>query len=238
MKKKCTSCNSEITQNYCPNCGKPSRLERINGRYIINEIADILSFEKGIFHTIKELALKPGESIRDFLLKDRNRLVKPVVFIIITSLIYTLTIHFFNIDDGYIDVSFEGTSHINTIFFQWVQTHYGYANMLIGLFIALWIKLFFKKYDYNIFEILILLCFLMGMTMLIFALFGLIEGLTHLRLMQFAGIIGLLYTIWGTGQFFKAKIINYIKAFSSHTLGMMTFLIVAIIIGLILDKIL
>jgi len=65
-------------------------MTRIDGKYLLQEIYSVLSFEKGFLLTIRELAINPGKSIKDFLNEDRNRLVKPVVFLILTSLIYTI----------------------------------------------------------------------------------------------------------------------------------------------------
>jgi hypothetical protein len=108
----------------------------------------------------------------------------------------------------------------------------------MGVFIALWTRLFFKKYDYNIFEILILLCFVMGMAMLIFSAFGVIQGLTQIKLMQFAGVFGFIYTTWAIGNFYeKNKLINYVKAFFAYLLGMLTFTIAAVLFGTLIDLI-
>ncbi|HJY14012.1 MAG TPA: hypothetical protein VJ304_14560, partial [Flavobacterium sp.] len=102
----------------------------------------------------------------------------------------------------------------------------------------LWTKLFFRKYKLNIFEILILLCFVIGMGMLIYSVFIIIQGLTHFNLMQTAGIVGFVYTTWAIGQFYeKAKAINYVKAFFAYILGMITFALTAIMIGAIIDTI-
>jgi len=123
-----------------------------------------------------------------------------------------------------------------TEIFKWVQGHYGYANIIMGIFIALWTKLFFKKYDYNFFEILILLCFVMGMGMLIYSVFGIIQGLTSIKLMQIAGIVGFVYTTWAVGHFFgKDKISNYLKAFFAYLLGMLTFTSAAFLLGALID---
>ena len=65
-------------------------LERIDGKYIWKEIVSVLNFDKGIFYTIKEIFLRPGKTIQEFLLYDRKRLVKPILFIIIMSLVYTI----------------------------------------------------------------------------------------------------------------------------------------------------
>lgn len=231
----CKNCNTEINQNYCPNCGQPTKLKRIDGQYILSEIGSVLNFDKGILFTIRELLLRPGQSIKKFVSDDRNRLVKPVIFIIVTSLIYSLINHFFQIEDGY--VKFEETKQSTTgHIFKWVQDNYGYANIIMGIFIVLWTKLFFRKYNYNFFEILILLCFVMGIGMLIFSIFAIFKVLTHIDLMQIASIISVLYSAWAIGQFFdKSKFSNYVKAFFSYLLGFLTFSLTAILIGTLID---
>ncbi|MBL7781981.1 MAG: DUF3667 domain-containing protein [Saprospiraceae bacterium] len=232
---QCKNCQSEVTQQYCPNCGQPASLKRIDGHYIVHEIEHLLHFEKGLLYTIRELVKNPGQTVRRFISEDRSRLVKPVMFIIITSLIYTLVNHYFHLEDGYVNYE---TSVPNTTgqIFKWIQDHYGYSNMLMGLFIALWVKFFFRKSAYNFYEILILLCFVMGVGMLIFALFALLEQLTHTKLMQVASIIGFVYIAWAIGQFFgKARAINFVKAFAAYILGMITFSLAAILLGTFID---
>ena len=233
----CKNCNTEINHNYCPNCGQPTRLKRIDGRYILSEIGSVFNFDKGILFTIRELILRPGQSVRKFVSNDRNRLVKPVIFIIITSLLYSLLTHFFQIEDGY--VNYEETKQSATGYiFKWIQDHYGYANIIMGIFIAFWTKLFFRKYNYNFFEILILLCFVMGIGMFIFSIFVLFQSITNIDLMQIAGIVSFLYSAWAIGQFFdKSKFSNYVKAFFSYFLGFATFSVTAVLIGALIDLI-
>lgn len=233
----CKNCNSQVNSKYCPNCGQPTELKRINGHYIIHEIEHVLHFERGILFTIKQLLTNPGQNVRNYLTENRSRLVKPIIFIIVTSLIYTLCNHYFHFEDGYVQYLDNKKSTTSEIF-KWVQGHYGYANIIMGIFIALWTKLFFKKSEYNFFEILILLCFVMGVGMLIYSFFGVIQSLTNIELMQIAGIIGFVYTTWAIGQFYgKRKIINYLKAFFAYLLGMITFMLAAILIGMLTDLI-
>lgn len=235
----CKKCNCEFQSNYCPNCGHPSKVERINGRYLLSEITSVLNFQKGIFYTIKELLIRPGGNIRVFIYEDRNRLVKPIMFILITSLIYTILVGIFHFEDGFIDGyrdSVDNTESATLAIFKWVQGNYGYANIIMAIFIALWLKIFFRKYPFNFFEILILLCFIMGIGMLIYSVFGVIQGLTHTNLMQFGVLVGFIYTAYAVGQFFdKTKIASYVKAIVSYLLGMITFTLVSIGIGVLID---
>ena len=233
----CKNCETEVIQNYCPNCGTPVVLKRINGQYILKEISSVLNFDRGILYTIRELLLRPGKNIQTFVLEDRNRLVKPIIFIIITSLIYTLAQQFLHFEDGYVNAGgFEESATTNI--FGWIQKNYGYANIIMAIFIAGWIKVFFRKYEYNFFEILILLCFLMGIGMLIYTVFGLIESITKIQILQIGGMVELVYTSWAIGRFFdKNKKANYLKGFLSYLLGMITFFLAAIILGMGIDLI-
>jgi hypothetical protein len=233
----CRSCELELTSKFCPNCGQPSEIKRIDRHYIIHEIEHVLHFERGILYTIRELITNPGQNIRNYLLENRNRLVKPIIFIIVTSLIYTIINHFFHIEDGYIKYS-ETKMTATSAIFKWIQEHYGYANIIMGVFIAMWLKLFFRKYQFNFFEILILLCFVIGMGMLIYSFFAIFQGLTHFDLMEIGGIAGIIYCTFAIGQFYdKSKAISYVKAFFAYTFGMLTFTFVAIIIGVLIDLI-
>ncbi len=231
----CGNCGSAITGNFCANCGQPVKLKRIDAHYIVHEVEHILHFERGILYTIRELLVRPGENVRDFLQKNRSRLVKPIIFLIVASLLYSLASHYFHVEDGYVKSG--GINNSATIvIFKWIQDHYGYSNILMGVFIAAWIKLFFRKYDYNIYEILILLCFAMGMGMLIFTVFVVVQGLTHTNLMQVAGYIGVAYCAWAIGQFFdKRKVMSYVKGIIAYILGMITFCAAALIIGRLID---
>jgi len=233
----CKNCNIEIIQNYCSNCGQPAKLKRIDAHYIVHEIEHVLHFDKGILFTIRELLIRPGQNIREFISDNRNRLVKPIIFIVVTSLIYTLINQFFHIEDGY--VKFEEAKKTSlTLIFEWIQNHYGYANIIMSLFIAFWLRLFFRKKGYNFFEISILLCFVMGIGMLIISVFAIAEGLTKVSLMQISGVLIFIYCCWAIGQFFDGnKFSSYIKAMAAYLLGMFTFLIWAIFLGFLLETI-
>ena len=210
-------------------------LNRIDGKYIWSEISSVLNIQRGIFYTIKELVINPGRTVREFILYDRNRIVKPIIFLIICSLIYTISQQLLNFEDGYVNARGFGDSKVSSIF-NWIQKNYGYSNILMSIFIAAWIKLFFNKYEYNFYEIIILLCFIMGVGMLIYTMSGILESITGLKILQIGAIIGFIYTAWSIGQFFdKNKKINYLKSLFSYVLGMISFYSLAIILGLIID---
>lgn len=226
-----------MNEEFCSNCKQNIKPKRIDGHYILHEIEHVLHFDRGILYTIRELLIRPGENIRNFIRENRSRLVKPVIFIIVTSLIYTLINHFFHIEQSYIKIDDGKDLQFNAIN-NWVQSHYGYSNIIMGAFIAFWLRIFFKKYDYNFFEILILLCFILGMEMLMFSVFAIFEGLTKYHLMQIAAVIVFAYFSWAVGQFFdKTRASSYFKALVSYILGMLTFGLSIMILGFLMHLI-
>ncbi|PID63074.1 MAG: hypothetical protein CR986_00400 [Ignavibacteriae bacterium] len=235
--KQCRKCGAELADDFCSKCGNPKTLKRIDGSYVLSEIVSVLNFDKGIFYTIKELLIRPGKNVHEFIHTDRNRLVKPVIFVIVCSLIYTIAQQFLKFEDGYVNAGGFGDSAVTNIY-KWIQNNYGYSNIIMSFFITLWIKLFFKKYHYNFFEIMILLCFVMGIGMLIYTTFGIIESITKVRILQIGGIAGFIYISWAIGQFFnKNKKLNYLKGLAAYLLGMITFYFLAVILGVGIDLI-
>jgi hypothetical protein len=120
-----------------------------------------------------------------------------------------------------------------------IQHHYGYSNIVQGVFITLWLKLFFRNYAYNFFEILILLCFVMGIGMLLLALFCIVEAVSGLHLARIGELTSIIYCSWAIGQFFdKAKFGSYLKALGAYLMGMICyFILVAVLcIAVILVK--
>jgi len=106
----------------------------------------------------------------------------------------------------------------------------------MGLFIAFWIKLFYRKFNYNIYEILVLLSFILGEAFLIF---GTLIFITYLFSSQILGVISIasyfIYIIWAIGQFFGEKeIINYLKSIFAYFLGSATYMTILILIAFIL----
>jgi hypothetical protein len=232
---KCIKCGSQLNGRFCSDCGHNQKPERINGRYILTEIGKVLNFDKGILYTIKELMLRPGLNVQKFLLEDRYRLVKPIYFLLITSLVYTIAQQTLHFEDEYVSqLNVEKNS--TTIIFEWIQQNYGYSNILMSIFIVLWLQLFFRKHDFNFFEILILLCFVMGMGMLIYTAFGVVESLTSFKVLNLGGLLGIVYASWAIGSFFgKGKFKNYLKGFAGYFLGMITFFLGALALGTVLD---
>jgi hypothetical protein len=121
--------------------------------------------------------------------------------------------------------------------FTWIAQNYGYANLMMPIFIAGWLKLFFWRKPYNIFETLILICFLMGNGMLIFGINGVLQKVTGIAFYDLGVWLGILCIGWGIGMFFQGKIVwSVAKGFISYFLGMISFFVLVMFLGLEIDR--
>ncbi len=236
--KICEHCASEVSGNYCSSCGQAKTVRAIDQHYLLDEVRSVLNLEKGFFYSVKQLTVQPGKSIQTFIHKDRSKLVKPLLFIIICSLIYTFLEQVFQFEEPYMAAGGFDVS-VTTKLFEWIQSNYGYSNIIMAVFIALWLKVFFRKLNYNIYEISVLICFVMGIEMLIYALFGVAQSVVNRPILPLGAFCAIAYSSWAIGRFFNhRKIGSYIKAFLSYLLGMFSLFILAMIIGSIFDLIL
>lgn len=215
------------------------KLKRINGHYISHEIQHLLHFEKGFFFTVKELLLRPGKSIREYLFEDREKYVKPILFLILSSVIFDLVIHWLHLNMAFFNIDtierLKGKLRSKEIG-DWTNSHIGYAQLIMAIFIAFWIKLFYRKFKFNIYEILILLSYVLGQALMMLGTFIILADIFKSENIATIGVaIYFSYIIWAIGQFFGEKnFINYIKSLLVYILGNATYLFVLVSIAYLL----
>jgi hypothetical protein len=231
----CKNCSSSVVDPYCGKCGQPAKLKRIDRHYLTHEFTHLLHVEKGIVYSIRELSTRPGAAIRSFLLDVRTKLVKPIPFLVFSSLLYTVIAHLFHADDLYTPEQKAMMNKTTVGAIQsWIQNHYGYANILSGVFYALSIKLFFRKQTFNFYEIVVMLCFVMGMQMILLTVmtffFPLLGAKYYLLLMT---VISFVYPVWAIGDFYgRGKVAVYVRAFFAYLVGNIMWLLAIMIVGI------
>ncbi|MEO1526053.1 MAG: DUF3667 domain-containing protein [Planctomycetota bacterium] len=235
----CRRCQNDVTGPFCSACGLPRQVSRIDARFLATEIAAVFNFKKGLFHTFRELLLHPGDSVRRYLCDDRSSLLKPISFLILGSLFYLLAHRVFQFQDGYVNYSgLEWSGSSIPVIMEWITQNYGLSNLIMAFYTAAWIKLFFRRYDFNFFEVLILLCYVIGVEMILFAIFGLTEAAIGYGLLDKASLLVVVYGCWAIGQFFNGRRIrDYVYALLCYFLGMISFIFSAIACGVVYDLI-
>lgn len=220
----CKNCGATFDSKYCPECGTAAQVKRIDTKYLGHEIEHaVFHVEKGFFYTGKELLLRPGLAVRQFLEGNRAKHFKPIGYVIICSILYSLVNHQLHMDHGP-----ENTNPG----LKWVAEHYNYSNLIEILFIGLSLSFFFRKKGYSYVEYLVLLCYLTGFLMLLSTLVLVAAYLITPALLTIILWISILYYTWGIGQFFNdRKFVTYLKAFLAYAVGAVLFFGSAYLVG-------
>ncbi|MDR1091475.1 MAG: DUF3667 domain-containing protein [Prevotella sp.] len=208
MNKNCKNCGESVEHNYCSNCGQSIETGRINLHYLSHEIQhSVLHVDRGILYTIKELLIRPGHTIKNYLDGKRVNYFKPFAFVIILGTLYGFIAHFFNAypesslipDDADIEAA-----EYNKMALEWIYGHYSVVMLTLTPIIALSSYLVFRKSIYNYFEHLIMYSYIVGIQILIL-LVGYIfyYNFSSVWFVVITSFLSLCYNVWVLIQIFS-----------------------------------
>ena len=178
----CKNCKHNFNGIFCNNCGQNSKVKRIDFKYLVDEIPNsIFQVNRGFFFTVKELFIRPGHNIRDFLAGKRIRHYKPIAFLLVTTTLYVLTAYLMDrntfIDDlilGFREGMDERKEISDFRILNWISKNQAYVPLLILPLYSLSTYLAFAKSKYNYFEHLVINFYITGQQMIIYLIFGFI----------------------------------------------------------------
>lgn len=210
MQKQCLNCQQFYDSNFCPNCGQDAATQRFSIKHFFIHVFvhGVFQLEKGFFYTLKELFIRPGHSIREYVQGKRMKHFNYFTFLI---LVITIGLVFKEISDiELINTThyFSSSQHMLTKFNKVTNENPKLYTLIRIPFLALFSFWFFKKSQQNYTEHLILniykvcgeLLIAISFTLLAIALKGI------LPLGYFftgAAIFTLLYSIWFYHQYFS-----------------------------------
>jgi len=155
----CLNCNSEASGTFCYNCGQKTSTTRFSFQHIFkNDIASkYYSLVKNpAFYTLKELATRPGESIREYLLGKRVNHMNYMSLFLLLSGIGILLDKYAKVSDAELVANEGSSTKILANYFDFVRDNpKTYIAITIPI-IAVFTFLFFKKSKFNFSEHLIL----------------------------------------------------------------------------------
>ncbi len=225
-------------------------IKRIDKAYVISEISSVLNFKKGIFYTLKGLLVQPGKIIRHFLFYDRKKLVKPITFVFFCSFLSVLANGIFELNSSQLEDpkisdpeiakkanTIKNLLEQNTDFIELLSGNNAILSIISAFFIAWWLSVFFKKYRYTIYELLVVSCYTIGIIALIDVIITLIAAMFYDQLILFSMLTSTIYATWSIGNFFNTDKKSYLKAAAAYIMGMTTGIIVFfVLIGALLAR--
>lgn len=231
----CKNCGHQFTGNFCNHCGQNAKTSRIDAAFLWEDVQHgILHYDKGILYTVKQLFLKPGYVIKDYIEGKRVHHFRPISLMIVLATLYVLIYHLTNID--LIDQDPEGSK---VIFDKILEHYYWFVFLTIPLF-AWSTAFFFRNNGYNFWEFFIFEAFKASQRLIVHILFLPIiliindAAVTH-YIIKILVFIDFALVVWTNLQFFnhlpKQKIL-YLSFFSYLAYLFLTsvFLIVVIMI--------
>lgn len=208
----CKNCAERFEGNFCGNCGQKAKVKRINLKYLMTEIPDsIFQIDRGFLFTVKQLTLRPGHSIREFLNGKRKPYYKPFAFFLITSTVYFLLPYLFDIntfvDDlllGFRESMKDNNESTDSGVLDWISRNQTYFILLFIPLFSFASYLAFIKWKYNYIEHLVINIYITGYQMIIYSVFSFMFSDENIFVIT-PLVIGFFYNFWTFNQLFDGK---------------------------------
>lgn len=215
--RDCSNCGRAMDvagQKFCPGCGQPTPAHRIDWHFLGHELEhSVLHMDRGILYTLKNLMLRPGHMIRDYLEGRRANYVKPMLLVTIMA---AVTLFLVKVTGTVpVPVELQGSAppsadaetaaaitRYQKTAMDWVNTHFALITFFLLPIEALIFKLAFRRFkEINYPEWLVIVAFLTAQAFVIWALLALVQRWVP-SYMLVMGALMVIYMIASLMQFF------------------------------------
>ena len=90
----CANCGRAIAgtdQKFCPACGQPTPAHRIDWHFLGHALEhSVLHMDRGILYSLKELMLRPGRLMRDYINGRRGHQAKPMLMLMVMAAVVVI----------------------------------------------------------------------------------------------------------------------------------------------------
>lgn len=240
----CKNCGHRFEGKFCNNCGQTADTNRINYHDLRHQLThSLFHIDAGLFYTSKQLFMRPGDAIREYLEGKRVNHIKPLSYILILAGFYILVCHLLDINLFNISVEsakdgIETEKSVNLD--EWFLSHFGWVTLAsIPLYTVGTAVCFYGK-GYNFVEYLVLNIFKAAQRLIVQIIFLPFIFLVKQSL-DVETIILVIYLIdiglnfWTNIQFFDTMKPGAVilRSFISHLILLMLMFLVIFIIMLI-----
>lgn len=250
----CKNCQTTFEGKFCSNCSQKADTHRFTLKHLGHEILHALTHtDKGMLFLIKELFVRPGNVVREYVEGKRKKYFNPITFLLIMMAFQIYASRKTDIFDAYITATEKFVKEISPKsstpnksmedlqkFKQLSPKLLENSKIITFLFlpfVALLTWLFFWKSGFNYAENLILNIMIQGQANLLFLIFCIIPFLLYpasviiaLYLQQF---VVWLYTMIAYVQFYKQR--GWVTVLKGSIVMILYFIFIQQATGLILE---
>lgn len=242
----CKNCGNSIGEKFCSYCGQRTSVSAINFRALRDEFQNnIFQINRGFLFTIKELTLRPGHAIRDFIDGKRKPYYKPISFLLISVTLYIFISYLLNIDsflaeflnnfkDGWDNVESQKDQLKLTDggIIDWLKTNQTYLVFVFAPIFSFASYIAFLKASYNYYEHLVLQLYITGQQFIMITVFTCVVFFNQEILAIAILTTSVLYSLFTYWQFFEGKsFINiFLRYILIHILSYLLYFIISFIV--------
>lgn len=178
---ECKNCHNHFKGNYCNNCGQKSGVKRFTLSNLLKVFLDgFLHMKSGLLFTIKELFVRPGEVLREYIAGKRVKYFNPFSYLVLISMI----VGYLYGNSGIIEqlnLQFMVTKDIITF----TREHFSSRLLMAIPTYSLTCWALFRSFKYNLAEHLIIITFLVSQSFLIMMVWLLIFSIVKPENIEF-----------------------------------------------------
>ena len=245
MAETCLNCSTQVTENFCSNCGQ-KKYKRIDKKYIWDELQyTIFHTNKGLLYSVKNILKNPGKTANEFINGNRVNHYKPILLVFLLSGISTfLSYTVLNLKE--VMRNYFSAQHINSKLTEDVMSFTSsYNAILMLLFVPLFAittKIAFRKWGHNYFEHIVMNAYILSFYTLvtIIVVYPIMFFFRHspsvfYNISQFSVILVPLILVWFFKGFYKDKTLKSIITRVVGVLGLtfLGYLIFIIFLGIV-----
>jgi hypothetical protein len=249
----CANCGTAVELHYCPNCGQKHAEGRLHMGHLFSEFAhNYLGTDSGFFFTVREMLVRPGHAINEFLDGKRRPYLKPVQFYLLLLTLFFVVSELLNVNplemgnqvnrDLGIQPGVEVTSGKKyQRLMEVLATNMKVIFSLLLLVLALTLKLLYRKKPYTFTELLVFSLYIYGVSYLFSCVlaFLMVMQLPHaVHATLNAAVYGLsaVYVVWAIRQFYGGSgVRGWLKAGSSYLLSIFLLMLFSGILGAVVS---
>lgn len=227
----CLNCGQAVTTKYCGNCGQKAETHRFTFRHFVEHdiIHGVFHIDKGFPYTAKQLFLRPGYAIREYIEGRRISYFNPVTFLLLIIAL-NLFVQYsvgYNFESVFVKPDKEVATALQQVqHFQQKYMKQLYLGTIPLVSFCTW--LVFRRSRKNYIEHLVMNTYKDGALLLLTTGFMLLASLsgniTYSRIvMGLMGLVTNLYAVYFYWQFFRQDYRSRVALFFSIVGAMLLY---------------
>ena len=211
--KQCLNCGHAIGENYCPNCGQRTNVERITWGHFAEEVVHTVTHgEKSILRTTWKLISKPGQTLREYLAGKRRKYHSPVGFFLIWVTLTVLAHRGVIALHGFDPVILKGFTFSNPESIKVFTIHGEWFYVLSFPLEAALFYFIVARSLYSYIECIVITMYVFSVSFVFFILCYLIGGfllklnVLHWGFYLFQVLLTMIYSIWAIYDLCKQRV--------------------------------